>query len=161
MAQFKTKKVTNQNERGATMVEFAVCAWALFMLVGLLFDVGLALYRYTLLTFSVADLTPRVASIAATPHIFEYLTGNRRTCSQIARAALDQTQPEKYLLNRFGTTGTYSYSSSIVRHSNDYFIELQGTWPLNCFFCIFFPKQISVQSTGSAVIDSSFTCREQ
>ena len=156
--------IRRQNtERGSTMVEFAVAAMFLFSLIGFSVDIGVALYRYTLLTQFVADSAREISLVFAELSPTEYNQTGK--CADIERSIVSNEHYgidlEQLIYERFGSEGFSLSEPKIERSSNGSFynVSITGSWPYNCYLCGFLQRQLELSVSADAIIeDGRFYC---
>jgi len=120
----RSSSFRKNGERGAVMAEYAIGLSLSALLFAGIFDIGLLLYRWGIITYSTADLAPIIAAqvatrtegysqlitdywerIASTSPFFQRWLDRRTTCEGIANSETWRAgvqNPQAYMKDRFG-----------------------------------------------------------
>jgi len=124
---------------GATMVEFSLSVLILVGLVGAVFDLGIGLRNYSLLTTVTTDIARQVSV--------------KSPCGNIRQGTIDRALQQ--MSQRYGISGGPSFVTETPPPGTigvDF--NLVGRWPLNCIFCLLSPRELSLQATGAVSIEN-------
>jgi hypothetical protein len=135
--------------RGGVMIEFTLVVLLLFSLIGLLLDVGVFFYRYSLLVHALTTTARRVAVDA----------GGANSCNALRTSA--SSRAEAYLSNSFGiNTSSITFVSGVVATPGGACVfRIEGRWPFNCLVCNIFPRGTVIRSEANALIeDECYAC---
>lgn len=134
----------NNNQRGATLLEFTISALVFFGICSALFDFGVGIRNYAL-------LTEAVSASARESGVYHY-NSSTPACSDLEDQAA--TAAEDYLRGRLGVAGDYTFRASTSRSATGALkMKLRGEWPLSCVFCMFFPRGVTVRSSSQIIFE--------
>jgi len=141
-------KLTMNEERGATMVEFAICLIAFIMLIGGVFDLGLLIRRYSLLDNAVRKSSRDAVVRAST-------SGN---CADAREYIRDEGND--YLLNSFGIQGV-SWNGTWRNRAGQLgtrpSLHLEAQTRAECYFlCNMFPSGFNLSVSNEVSVDNQF-----
>ena len=141
------------------MLEFALTLVVFMALTAGVFDLGIVLRNYSLLTTST---TEAVRKIAQSPCPAE--TRDRRAAAFAAN----------YLQNKLGMRGEFKFhvaNDEDGRGERAYKqfgvdfpdhdsrnVTLQGKWTVSCLLCVLLPKQISISTQSNARVEGDYSC---
>ena len=125
------------NERGASIVEFAIVGIITFGLIGIIFDLGLGIRNYTLLTYA----TSRAARHAALSH---------QDCEKVKERAESGAAA---FANNTGIPGVFEAHVQSIDGSTKQQIVLSGTATFSCIFCSFLPRSIVLSASSNYVLE--------
>ncbi len=128
-------------ESGATMVEFALAAIALLMLIGAVFDVGLALHHRSFLQHVATGASRKIVACAAVNPSCALFNG----CT---RQALTEAAPVLAGAFAVGRDTTWTYSFNLSGNAPNF--VLNGQMPLECFFLCRFLGSGSMLSASTS-----------
>lgn len=158
------KRIFWPSERGATMVEFSVVAVLFFALLGLIFDIGIALHRYMLLTQFAGDSAHKIA-IAFTEIGPSSYTSGLSCDSYQGFITSDPTYGinlKQEVYKNYDTRGNFTLTPKFSRSGNGSYhqVSVDAIWPYDCIFCVLFPgKNIKLKVSSEAIIeDRAFSC---
>ena len=135
-------------QRGATMLEFAMVATVLFALTGGIIDFGFGIHRQHRLRDIVRTVAREVAGngLACPDELTteSLLTSKITEILEIAplSTAANIIDPSSALTGDIGTD--YQYRRTLVT---------TASIPMNCFFCFFIPKQLTLTATSEEIIE--------
>ena len=147
------------------MVEFALASVVIFGVIGLVFDFGVGLRNYNLLAHTTATVARDFAATRYTAELPEQCAGqvDATTCGGLAQCA--GILAENHLREELGVSGSYrfraSFNNPASSPSGRWLVRLRGDWPLDCFFCLLFPRGITISNQSDSVIESNlFSCNQ-
>lgn len=149
-------------EAGATMVEFTLSIFVLFGLFALIFDGGLGVWKYTVLTDSLARVTSdRAIHVEANAGLATQLgvggcgsCGGVEACvSNLAEALIAQRYPADGVNFRVSFPEEGPAGSILQRR----FIKVDAEWPLSCVFCSVFNQSITLRASETKLLELSET----
>lgn len=163
------------NPRGATIVEFSVVALVFFTLISVIFDVGVTLWRYSLLTHTTVAVAREVSVNLFTDNGLSVDGQNavstkggvpctRKDIIQNSqfpnRASLYNEciaeYAQEYSQKRFGMGGLFSFSpSSLNLSSTPYKITIKGVVETQCLVCLAFPGKFRLAASAVSFSESS------
>jgi len=165
---FRNNKFSS--ERGATMVEMSIALVALMGIVGVLFDLGLGLHRYMMLTNVTQDAAREMATELVT-------TGQPDSdCESVGEGTLRTNAFEaakKMLTEKYGLQGNYSqdfnqpaqdfyFDASFKKENTDpdlFSVTVKGKMRLTCIFCNWLPRDLTVSVSSQGLVNSTdFSC---
>lgn len=126
-------KSHSKNDSGATLVEFAIVGALFFGLIGIIFDLGIGIRTYNLLTHT----TGKAARYAA--------LSMEDNCGELKQKAADNAAA---LANQLGFAAEFEATST-----GDTII-ITGSIDMNCIICLLLPKTITISSTSARVLES-------
>ncbi len=153
-----TRQAALSSNCGATMLEFALMLVVFMGLTAGVFDLGIVMRNYSLLTTTT---TEAVRKIAQNP-----CPSSTRTDRAAAFAA-------GYLQNKLGKRGSFSFEipnggrgrGARAEHadlkfpdSNNQNITLEGRWAVSCILCALLPKQIVLSTQSNARLEGGYSC---
>lgn len=132
-------------EAGATMVEFAFVIGLLMMLLGLIVDLGVGLYRYTLLTYSVTEATREVLAYS----------GRSRDCSATTMQDIEQHAYDVATssIRRYAGSNadqTYQFDLQITNGV----LALHGSHSYRCYFSCQVLRDITFSTNAQIVLQN-------
>lgn len=161
----RSKRALSANERGATMLEFALVAIVLIGLLGVILDIGIALRNYSLMTNATSTVVREMAVSFAGKSVPELCEGvpapPAASCALLEGCV--ETVAADYLGNRLGIAGQFAFDSQLANGGaatgNRYILRLQAQHTTSCFFCQLIPGGLVLTTGGIATIQNAgFTC---
>lgn len=159
----KRSNLTSQS--GATLVEFAVAALFFFGTIGFICDMGVGLFRYSLLNQAAIVATRKLATSFAQTASSANLSTTR--CQDYLDFIQTDTQYgidlRDFVEQQHSIYGDFQLSPQIRRSSsgtNNYLISVEGTWKFSCLLCIYLPQQaFTLRASADALVETnSFYC---
>lgn len=140
-----------KNEQGATMIEFSLTAVIVIGLIGVAFDIGIALFRYNLITQATAKYSREIASDLD-------VSKSGISCEELFQDASEKVT--NFIKNDLKMNGNYRFFSEIeVLGSGAQVYRLKGNWKADCIICLLSPKEINLSTTSETLIENrSFYC---
>ena len=142
-------------ERGATMLEFALVSIVVFMLLGAIFDIGLSLHHRSYLQHVASDAARRISACAA-------VTADCSTYRECARRDLDTNGTATTTLSSaFASGRSVQWDFNFQLGDNSRTLVVSGVMPLDCFFiCRFFDAGSQLSASAQTTVDGALngTC---
>lgn len=151
-----------KDEKGATMVEFAICLIAFIMLVGGVFDLGLLVHKYSMLDNSVRKFSrDSLVRASSTGNCFEvrnylrdeadeYLAG--LGISNVSWVGVWKNRPG--LKNREGFADETSQAERLGLRPS---LHLTGRMSADCYFlCNLFPSGFNLSVSNEVTVDNQY-----
>lgn len=151
-------------QRGATMVEAVIGMIVFLAFFGAIIDFGLGFQRYSMLTHTADNTANALAKKFAT----DISVGNSIDCDRFV------TEARNTLHNTFGVSNSEisaktnpdnTPSNATFRISGSTVSAVPGVsppralvnieMPLSCFFCVFFPRGVTLKASSEAIIENS------
>ena len=140
-----------QNEKGATMLEFAMVGSLVIGLLGVVFDLGIGLHHYSILTKVTTTAARDMAGVIS-----------EGECSAIEENIINRAERElaqQNISTEMATRVTFDPDFTGLGADEPPILRLRGNWELTCFFCMLTPRGLSISNTSEALIeDTQFTC---
>lgn len=138
------------NEQGVAMVEMAIISIVFFGMLGAIFDFGLAMKNYNLLTFTVTTTAREIALDV------DACSGDLALINKAVTAAATRLTDLGVPVTaaQFSQTRILPISTLVPSRKE---LQLQGDLPLQCFLCTALPNNIIVSVTGNALIEKCMT----
>ena len=146
------------NERGATMAEFAMAIVIVLGLLGLVFDLGLSLYKYSLLTHATSKVSRNIAAKLDRHWSVDCLDINDEV----------EQRARHYLGDTLRISGAYSFQTTVFDSADpsqpanpdqQSVLRVKGIWAVDCFICMLSPKTVRVSTTTETLIENpEFYC---
>jgi hypothetical protein len=142
----KKRLSKSTGEKGVTMVEFSLSLTFFILLLGALFDIGLAIHNWMLL---------RTVTLEATRNIAISLVTNP-DCAKIQSYLLDTATPR--LRNDLGADAPpnklYWNTQWIAGNGTFPTLAINAHFPVQCYFlCQMFPGGFSLSATSETVLE--------
>ena len=144
---------------GATALQFAIVAVLFFGIIGGLFDVGVTLWRYSMLTHLTSRVSRNIeSSLNATMTLpAPGCDSAPVSCDQLEKCALQMVKDTYQSM--MGSKPQGLTTQLHVNNGSPVTAQLTNTIPANCFFCIFFPNQLNLRARAVAQVDvRGFEC---
>lgn len=165
------------SELGATMLEFALVVGIVFGLISGLFDLGLGLYRYSLLTHATSNVNRQMAvelnrQPITTPAPCRCSNG-MNDCSAAANQRIQQYANTELSLNLNGLTATAQIltvsgaapiTPAVVTpgfctdRGNQLVLRIISTYEYRCILCIMMQRSIPLTTSSQATIENRCNC---
>ena len=146
------RKTASDNERGTTMVEFAMVLPVLFLIILSAVDFSLILYRQAALTFVAAELTREAASDVS-------LIPDGHLCSTVENS-LDIKALNRALAE-YGWVEIHSLASSVSQNPGApyWVVQVDLTAPNMCVSCNIMPFLATISVSSKSVVENiGFKC---
>ena len=147
-------KVAYKRQAGASMPEFALAFPIILLTIVFLIDTGILLFKYSLLTDATAALTR-----ASTTSIGQNQAVAARPCDtqdDIARQSLSNLRAAN---SQLYTNMTFTILFDAITTYEPYqLVTIEGTFPLTCLLCKFYPSTINLRSKSVLAIERQWAC---
>lgn len=157
-------RASAHGQQGATLVEFALVSLTLFALVGALFDFGMLLLDYNMLTYFTDTIARKTAATEK-----DLATGNG-FCAGIkgdlhtSRKEIMENQFNITKINAWPEGAPDPYYFTVIRPTldpadpnPDYFLRVRMRRSMKCFFCLFYSTVIGqhyLEATSTQLLEN-------
>ncbi len=155
------------NERGATMLEFALVSGLLFGLLGILVDFGIGIHKYALVTHATNTVARKVAIQIARESDQLCTTLDEEARESATKFIKEDMGLNSYIPVRDDRTeqGQLDFLDSkvapLASATGRREVQIVGHLELNCILCGFFGRTLNLTSTSRAAIErQDFSCEE-
>ena len=148
-------KVVRQEQRGATLVEFALISFTLFFIIGFITDIGITLHRYAVLTYATTREARKLA--------IEMANWNGLGCAAVTNRVNEVLTPH-FMSEQFGVGGDYTFTAEIIPAVTADLppfitvpakLRITGEASIACGFCLSELPWLRIGSSVDAIIDNS------